>query len=66
MKKLVAVITLLLMTGCAAIKTTEMLLTEVVADYCEAPEAGRAIIQARVHAVLEPNTIKVVCAADQQ
>lgn len=65
MKKL-AIILALLMTGCAAVKTTEMILTEVVADYCTAPEAGRAIIQARVHAVLEPNTIKVVCAADQQ
>ena len=65
MKKLVIIIALL-MTGCAAVKTTEMILTEVVADYCTAPEAGRAIIQARVHAVLEPNTIKVVCAADQQ
>lgn len=65
MKKLVIILALL-MTGCAAVKTTEMILTEVVADYCTAPEAGRAIIQARVHAVLEPNTIKVVCAADQQ
>ena len=65
MKKLLVVLALL-MTGCAAVKTTEMILTEVVADYCTAPEAGRAIIQARVHAVLEPNTIKVVCAADQQ
>lgn len=65
MKKL-AIILALLMTGCAAVKTTELILTEVVADYCTAPEAGRAIIQARVHAVLEPNTIKVVCAADQQ
>jgi uncharacterized lipoprotein YmbA len=65
MKKLVIIVALL-MTGCAAVKTTELILTEVVADYCTAPEAGRAIIQARVHAVLEPNTIKVVCAADQQ
>jgi uncharacterized lipoprotein YmbA len=65
MKKLLVILALL-MTGCAAVKTTEMILTEVVADYCTAPEAGRAIIQARVHAVLEPNTIKVVCAADQQ
>lgn len=65
MKKLLVILALL-MTGCAAVKTTEMILTEVVADYCTAPEAGRAIIQARVHAVLEPNTIKVVCATDQQ
>lgn len=66
MKKLLAVLALLVMTGCAAVKTTELVLSEVVADYCTAPEAGRAIIQARVHAVLEPNTIKIVCAADQQ
>jgi hypothetical protein len=54
------------MSGCAAIKTTELILSEVVADYCKAPEAGRAIIQAQVHSVLDPNTIKIVCAADQQ
>ena len=65
MKKLVVVLALL-MTGCAAVKTTELVLSEVVADYCKAPEKGRAIIQSRVHAVLEPNTIKIVCAADQQ
>jgi uncharacterized lipoprotein YmbA len=65
MKKLVVVLALL-MSGCAAIKTTELILSEVVADYCTAPEAGRAIIQARVHSVLDPNTIKIVCAADQQ
>lgn len=65
MKKLVVVLALL-MSGCAAVKTTELVLSEVVADYCKAPEAGRAIIQSRVHAVLEPNTIKIVCAADQQ
>jgi|LakMenE01Jun11ns_1017448.scaffolds.fasta_scaffold9338527_2 uncharacterized lipoprotein YmbA len=65
MKKLVVVLALL-MSGCAAIKTTELILSEVVADYCKAPEAGRAIIQAQVHSVLDPNTIKIVCAADQQ
>ena len=65
MKKLVVVLALL-MSGCAAIKTTELILSEVVADYCTAPEAGRAIIQAQVHSVLDPNTIKIVCAADQQ
>ena len=65
MKKLVVVLALV-MSGCAAVKTTELLLSEVVADYCKAPEAGRAIIQSQVHAVLEPNTIKIVCAADQQ
>jgi uncharacterized lipoprotein YmbA len=65
MKKLVVVLALL-MTGCAAIKTSELVLSEVVADYCKAPEKGRAIIQARVHSVLQPNTIKIVCAADQQ
>lgn len=65
MKKLVVVLALM-MTGCAAVKTTELVLSEVVADYCKAPEKGRAIIQSRVHAVLEPNTIKIVCAADQQ
>lgn len=65
MKKLVVVLALL-MSGCTAVKTTELVLSEVVADYCKAPEAGRAIIQSRVHAVLEPNTIKIVCAADQQ
>lgn len=65
MKKLVVVLALL-MSGCAAVKTTELVLSEVVADYCKAPEKGRAIIQSRVHAVLEPNTIKIVCAADQQ
>jgi uncharacterized lipoprotein YmbA len=65
MKKLVVILALL-MSGCAAIKTTELILSEVVADYCTAPEAGRAIIQAQVHAVLDPNTIKIVCAADQQ
>lgn len=66
MKKLLAVLALLVMTGCAAVKTTELVLSEVVADYCKAPEKGRAIIQSRVHAVLEPNTIKIVCSADQQ
>lgn len=65
MKKIVVGIVLMCMTGCAALKTSEIVLSEVVSDYCKAPEKGRALIQMRVHTVLDPNTIKIVCASDK-
>lgn len=56
----------LLISGCAALSTTELVVSKVVADYCKAPEQGRAIIQAQVQDALKPNTIKIICAADNQ
>jgi hypothetical protein len=55
----------LLLAGCAEIQRTEMLVSKVVSDYCLAPEKGRDEIQKQVHEILKPNTIKIVCAADQ-
>jgi hypothetical protein len=66
MKKLIVLLAILATSGCSALTTTEFVLSEVVSDYCKAPESGRALIQRRVHRVLEPNTIKIVCASDQQ
>ena len=55
----------LLLSGCAVLSTTEIVVDKIVADYCKAPETGRAIIQAQVHEILKPNTIKIICAGDQ-
>ena len=55
----------LLLTGCTAVKESELLLTKAVSDYCVAPEMGRALLQKRVQTVLYPNTIKIVCANDK-
>lgn len=58
-------LTSLLLSGCAVLSTTEIVVDKIVADYCKAPETGRAIIQAQVHEILKPNTIKIICAGDQ-
>lgn len=64
MKKLLLIVAILL-TGCTAVKTTELVISEVVSDYCKAPMNGRALIQQRVQSILQPNTIKIICANDQ-
>ena len=58
-------LTSLLLSGCAVLSTTEIVVDKIVADYCKAPETGRAIIQAQVHEILKPNTIKIICAGDE-
>ena len=55
----------LFLSGCTIVQQSELLLTKAVSDYCVAPEMGREVLQNRVQTVLYPNTIKIVCAADQ-
>ena len=55
----------LFLSGCTMIQESELLLTKAVSDYCVAPDMGREILRRKVQTVLYPNTIKIVCAADQ-
>ena len=64
-KKLLSVLILLTVSGCTAVKDSELLLTKAVSDYCVAPKMGRALLQKRVQSILYPNTIKIVCANDK-
>lgn len=52
----------LLLSGCAMVQESEVVLSKVVADYCKAPEIGRMAIRHRVQAALYPNSIKIDCA----
>ena len=55
------VLACLLLTGCAEVQTSEIILSKVVADYCKAPELGRNIIRKKVANILEPNSIQINC-----
>lgn len=63
--KMLYVFIFLMLSGCTAVKESELLLTKAVSDYCVAPEMGRALLQKRVQTILYPNTIKIVCANDK-
>lgn len=65
MKTLILLLTLIGLTGCEAVTATEMVSSIAIAEYCKAPEAGRAILRIRVSQILAPNSVQVVCAADK-
>lgn len=59
--KYIVLACLVLITGCAEVHTSEIILSKIVADYCKAPESGRLIIRKKVANVLEPNSIQINC-----
>lgn len=65
MKALVLLAMIGSLSGCAVMKTTETIFSEIVSDYCKAPETGRSILRGRVSSVLAPNSIQINCAVDQ-
>lgn len=67
MKKLLVLVPILFLSGCAAIDSVfEQMAVPVVNSYCASDEAGRSLIRAKANGILFPHNIKITCDGDEE